>query len=98
MANVDKNQAIIDFLNQCPSIRDNPTFFNFINAKDDNKQILTTGNDKIIDKPFIDGSVQKRYTFTIVDYKSVAYTAIVKATGYNNENVDELFNTQGIIG
>lgn len=97
MANVDKNQAIIDFLNQCPSIRDNPTFFNFINAKNDNKQILTTGNDKIIDKPFIDGSVQKRFTFTIIDYKSVAYTAIVKAAGYSNENVEDLLDTQGII-
>jgi len=97
MANVDKNQAIIDFLLQCPSIQNNPMFFNFINAKNDNKQIVTTGNDKIIDKPFIDGSVQKRFTFTIIDYKSVAYTAIVKAAGYSNENVEDLLDTQGII-
>jgi len=97
MASVDKNQAIIDFLLQCPYIQNNPLFFNFINAKDDNKQIVTMGNDKTIDRPFIDGSVQKRYTFTLIDYKSVAYTAIAKASGYPNENVDDILDTQSII-
>lgn len=97
MANVDKNQAVIDFLLQCPALQNNPLFFNFVNAKDDNKQIVTSANDTIIDKPFIDGSVQKRYTFTIIDYKSVAYTAIVKQAGYPNENVEDMLATQDII-
>lgn len=103
MANVDKNKAIIDFLLQCPYIQSNPLFFNFINAKDNNKQIVTSGNDKIIDRPYIDGSVQKRYTFTIMDYKSVSYTAIAKIIGsgtidyYPDENVDDLLDTQSII-
>lgn len=103
MASVDKNQAIIDFLLQCPYIQDNPLFFNFINAKDDNKQIVTMGNDKTIDKPFIDGSVQKRYTFTIIDYKSISYTAIAKIIGsgsvdyYPDENMEDILDTQQII-
>ena len=97
MANLDKNKAIIDFLLQCPSIQNNPLFFNFVNAKDDNKQIVTSGNDTVIDRPFIDGSVQKRYTFTIIDYKSIAYTAIVKQAGYPNENVEDILATQDII-
>lgn len=97
MANVDKNQAVIEYLLQCPAIRDNPLFFNFINAKDDNKQIVTTANDKVINRKFIDGSVQKRFTFTLMDYKSVAYTAIAKVAGYANENVEDMLDTQGII-
>ena len=103
MANEDKNKAIVDFLLQCPSIKDNPLFFNFINAKDDNKQIVVSANDKAIDRPYIDGSVQKRYTFTIMDYKSVAYNAIAKIIGPGSisyqpdENMEELFDTQAII-
>ena len=94
---VDKNQAIIDFIIQCPQIRDNPLFFNFINAKDNNKQIVTLSNDRIIDRPYIDGSVLKRYTFTIIDYKSIAYNPIVKQGLYADENVEEMFDTQAIL-
>lgn len=103
MASVDKNQAVIEFLLQCPYIKDNPLFFNFINAKDNNKQVVTSGNDKVIDRPFIDGSVQKRYTFTIMDYKSVSYMAIAKIIGsgtvdyYPDENMEDILDTQQII-
>lgn len=97
MANIDKNQAVIDFLLTCPAIQDNPLFFNFLNAKDDNKQLVVTGNEKSINKAFVDGSVQKRFTFTIIDYKSVAYQAIVNSPILVNENVQEVFETQGII-
>lgn len=99
--NVDKNQAIIDYLTDsssgCPQILSNPTFFNFIEAKNNNKQIIAVSQEKTVQKPFIDGSVLKQYTFTIVDYKSVAYQAIVKLTGYSNENVEEMLEVQGII-
>ena len=97
MANVDKNQAVIDYLITCPQIRDNPLYFNFLNAKDGNKQLISSGNDKSMSKPFIDGSVMKRYTFTIIDYRSVAYQAIVKEAGYVNENVEEALDVQGIM-
>ena len=97
MSNVDKNQAMIDFLIQCPQIRDNPLFFNLINAKDNNKQIITIANDKATNKKYIDGSVLKRCSFTIIDFKSVTYNAIVKQAGYSNENVDEMLDVQGIV-
>lgn len=95
MANVDKNQAIIDYLKQCPQIASNPLFFNFAEAEDNNKQLLMLANEKVLDRPFIDGSVQKRFTFTIIDYRSVIYQAL--ADGRNNENVEELLDVQGII-
>lgn len=74
---LNKEQAIIDFLRECSAIADNPLFFNFINAKPDNKQLITSGNEKSIQKPYIDGSVMKRYTFTIIDFRSISYQAIV---------------------
>lgn len=94
---MDKNQAVIDFLINCPQIKDNPLFFNFSEARDNNKQIVTVANDKALNKMFIDGSELKRYTFTIIDYRSVAYQAIVKQAGFSNENVEEYFDVQGII-
>lgn len=97
MANIDKNQAVIDFLLTCPAIQENPLFFNFLNAKDETKQLVMTGNEKSINKAFIDGSIQKRFTFTIIDYKSIAYQAIVNNPLYVNENVQEILETQGII-
>lgn len=93
----DKNQAVIDFLLTCPQLASNPMFFNFINAKDNNKQIITLANDVSLHRPYIDGSVLKRYTFTIIDFKSVSYNAIVTIAGYSDENVDEMFEVQDII-
>lgn len=94
---MDKNQAIIDYLIQCPQIRDNSLFFNFSEAQDNNKQIVTVANDKRLNKQFIDGSELKRFTFTIIDYRSIAYQAVVKQSGFPNENVEEMFDVQGII-
>lgn len=94
---IDKNQAVIDFLVNCPQLKNNPVFFNFINAKDNNKQILVMGSDQAVNTPFIDGSVQKIYTFTIIDFRSVTYQALVKLPGYENENVQELLDVQSII-
>lgn len=94
---VDKNQAVINFLINCPQLRNNPLFFNFVEAKDNNKQLLVLGNEKSLNTAFIDGSVMKRYTFTIIDYRSIAYQAIVKDTQHINENVEELLDVQGII-
>ena len=97
MSNVDKNQAIIDYLNTCPSIANNPQFFNFANAKDGNKQISVKSSDKGRNKPYIDGTVEKRFAFTIYDFRSASFNPLVIKSGFNNENVDELNDIQGII-
>ena len=94
---MDKERAIIDFLLQYEPLRDNPLFFNFLNAQDDNKQIVTVANDKILNRSYIDGSVLKRYTFVLMDYKTVAYQAIVKMSGYPNENLEEFIDVQAML-
>lgn len=94
---LDKNQAIIDFLLDCPQIQSNPLFFNAINAKDNDKQIVTVSNDVSINRNYIDGSVMKRFTFTIIDFRSVIYQPIPKVEGYVNENVEEMLDVQGIL-
>lgn len=94
---VDKNQAVINFLLTCPAIIANPLFFNFLQARDNDKQIVTQANDTALNKSFIDGSVMKRYAFTLMDYRSVAYQPLPKVEGYTSENVEELLDVQGII-
>ena len=94
---IDKNQAVIDFLMTCPYIQNNLMFFNFIDAKDNSKQFVTTANDVAINTSYIDGSVMRRYTFTIIDYKSIAYNALVNLTGYTDENVEDMLEVQTII-
>jgi len=94
---VDKNKAVIDFLLNCPTIAASPVFFNFLNAQDENKQIIMQANDKLLNKTFIDGSIAKRFTFSIIDFRSVAYQPIPRASGYSSENVEELFDVQGIM-
>lgn len=97
MANTSKEQAVIDFLLTCDEIKNSPLFFNFINAKDNNKQLITLANDKATNQSYVDGSVSKRYTFTIIDFRSVAYNALVTQAGYQNENVGEYLDVQSII-
>ena len=72
-------------------------FFNFLNAEDTSKQIITQANSKVLNQRFIDGSVMRRYTFTIVDFRSVAYQPVPKVEGYVSENVEELLDVQGIM-
>lgn len=94
---VNKNQAIIDFLIQCDEIKGSSLYFNFINAKDTNKQIITQSNDKSLNRTYIDGSVLKRYTFTVIAFMSVAPNPIPKVEGMMDENVRDLVDVQSVI-
>ena len=91
---VDKNKAMIAYLLNCDVIKNNPLFFNFINAKDNNNQILTQSSDTALHRPFIDGSVEKLYTITILLFKSISQNAVVKIEGYDDENVDDFAMVQ----
>ena len=92
---IDKNQAVIDFLMTCPAIKDSDLYFNFTQAEENNKQILTLANEKILNKAYIDGSVLKRYTFTLVDFKAMTPKPIIQDR--LDENVDNMLQVQDII-
>lgn len=94
---VDKNKAIIDFLITCPQIYESPLYFNFVNANDSDKQIVTMASDRYTNKPYIDGSVNKQYSLTILDFRSISDMAVVKMSGYDSENVIDLSDVQALI-
>ena len=94
---IDKNQAVVDYLLQCEDVYNNPVYFNLINAKDNSIQILTTAEDKATSRQFVDGSINKRYTFNLIIFKSISEMELVKADGYTNENIEELKDVQKLI-
>lgn len=93
----DKNKAVIDYLCQCEKIQDSPLYFNLINGENDNIQIITTSTDTTYTKPYIDGSIPKKYTFNLVMFKSITDLPLVKLENYSNENVDDLADVQTLI-
>lgn len=97
MSQVDKNQAVIDYIVECPTIRNSPLYFNFINAEDDTNQFVTQSNERYASKRYVDGSILKIYSFTIILYKSTADIAVVKLDGYPNENISDMSDIQALI-
>ncbi len=95
MASIDKNQAIVDFLLTCPAIRDSNLYFNFTEAEDNNKQIVTLANEKALHKAYIDGTIDKQYTFTIIEFKAMTPKPVVE--GRVDENVDDMLQVQELI-
>lgn len=84
---MNKDEKMLEFLFTCPTIQENPLFFNFGNVEDNSNIVIPNSDDKALQKPYIDGSVAKRYTFNIDSFKSVAYNPIVQ--GESDENVED---------
>lgn len=90
---VDKNKAVLNFLTNYSDIQNSPIFINFINAKNDTIQYLTSSNDKRVNRPYVDGSVKKRFTINLIISKSITDMAIAKDI-LTNENLDDLADIQ----
>lgn len=99
MSYIDKNQAVIDYILQCPTIQDieSSLYFNFINASDNSNQFVTQSNNKYLGRKYIDGSESKQYSFMIVVYKSANDIAVPKLPGYSNENILDMSDIQAVV-
>lgn len=93
---MDKNKAVLDLLITYTGIETSPIFINFINAKDNDVQLLTDGNEVSLNRTFVDGSVLKRYTFSLVITKSITNMALAK-DGVLSENIDDLADIQAFM-
>lgn len=90
---MDKNIAMIDFLLQCPTIQNNPLFFNFANEEIGNNHFITEKDTT--KRHYIDGSVLKYYTFTIASYSSVSHNAVI--ANVLDENMENMAKVQEIL-
>ena len=93
---MDKNKAILDFITTYSGISTSPIFINFINAKDCDVQILTSSNEKGLNRKFVDGSVMKQYNFSIIITRSITDMAIAKDL-LVNENIDDIADIQAFM-
>ena len=93
----DKNVVMIKYLLDCPTIQENPLFFNFANEEDGNNHFITEKDST--KKTFIDGTVEKQYTFSIASYSSVTHNAVVEENGniLMNENIENMAKVQAIL-
>lgn len=92
----DKNKAILNFIATYSGTETSPIFVNFINANDNDIQFMTTSNDTYLNKTFVDGSVMKRYTFSLIITKSITNMAIAKDI-FTNENIDDIADIQAFM-
>ena len=96
---MDKNEAMIKFLMTCPTIQNNPLFFNFAEAENGNNHFITEHDVK--KKTYIDGSTLKQYTFSIASYSSVSHNAIadddVAGEILFDANIDNMAKVQSIL-
>lgn len=94
---MDKNKAVIEYLLNYPAVSGNSLFFNFAEESDNSTQIVTHGDDTILDEQYIDGSVMKLFTFTMLIYKAVTYNPIVKVDNMVDANVADVSDIQELI-
>lgn len=93
---MDKNQAILNFIVGYEGIATSPIFVNFINAKNNDVQFIPDSNDKALNSRFIDGSIMKQYTYSLVIIKSISDMAIAKDI-MSGENIDDLVDIQRLM-
>lgn len=91
----DKNEAVIEYLMQCPAIQANPLFFNFANVESGSNHFITESDR--VKKHYIDGSCLKQYNFTIASYHSISHNAIVGTSSFNDENIENMAVVQDIL-
>lgn len=95
MEKLDKNIAMIKFLLDCPTIQENPLFFNFADEEDGSNHFITESETK--KRTFVDGSVQKQYTFSIASYFSISHNAVVNDEDITDENIENMAKVQAIL-
>ena len=93
----DKNQAMIDYLMDCEDLTSGTHFFNYADEHDNANHIVTIADDKDLQKPFIDGSVMKQYTFQIICYRPLSNNPLVDTPGFVDENLENMAEVQAIL-
>ena len=92
---MNKHQAMLQFLQTCPSIRDNPLFFNFGKVENGAHQANMRSDEVSLHRPYIDGTELKRYTFHLDSFKSIAYNPVIQ--GFPDENMEDFEEVQSLL-
>ncbi len=66
----DFNKAVKEWLMQCPAIREDKMYFNFLSAGDENQAFQTIEHSTVTED--IVGNEIGQYTFSIIDFRSLS--------------------------
>ena len=93
----DKNQAMIEYLTECDAISASPLFFNYAEENEESNHVVTVADDVALQKPYIDGSVLKQYTFQLICYRPLSPNSLINEAGFSDENVENMANVRSIL-
>ena len=94
MAN--RYEAMLVYLSRCPAMQ-GVFSFQAGQARSDTVQVLLEAGDAQNNRPFIDGSVEKRFDFTVAFYKPVNHTGYMPDKGAGNLNLEGILDVQQLI-
>lgn len=89
-------ESTLRYLKTCPAMQ-GVLNFQAAEAGSDVIQVLTEGGDAQNNRSFIDGSVEKRFDFTVAFYKPVNHAGYVIDRGSANLNLEGLLDVQALI-
>lgn len=92
---MNKDASVLTFLLNCVTINTSPVYFNFGKLKDHAHELISHADDLSTCKPFIDGSVQMRYSCSIDSFKSVSDAPHVD--NVTSENMADFTDVQAVI-
>ena len=92
----DKYTVMLDYLRQCPAMQ-GVLGFQTVDAQDGSLRVLTTGADAEYRRTYIDGSVLRRFDFTIEFYRTMSYVPYVEGTPEPIENIQDILDVQELI-
>ena len=97
---MDFISPFVDFLRTCDSISSNKLFLNCVQNSERNiKQLVTSQIDRSQDVEYVDGSVRHKLIFTLFDFKSISFNALIHelSASEKNENIETLLEVQDLI-
>lgn len=89
---IDQNEAIKDWLLQCPQIQSDMLFFNYLKGEDGTFGLATTANSSYLAR-YIDGSILVGYQFAVIKFVSMSGEPVA----YTLEDIKEMNAVQEIV-
>lgn len=93
----DKNHKMVEYLADCEALSNGPLFFNYAEESNESNHIVTIADDKALQKPYVDGSVLKQYTFEIICYRPLSNNPLVNEPGFMDENIENMAEVQKVL-
>ena len=94
---MDKNQALINYLLTCEKIKNSSLYFNLASIKNGVTQLVPLTQDKAVNTPYIDGSVDKKYSLTVILYLSTNPVPVPKVINKTVDSIVDMSEVQQLI-